>query len=758
MLHALIPHTPPRFPPPPAGHLIRPEEILVRYLLPFTVLVSRWSLVTAVLVGVCATTVSPTPASAQNAVGLSNQELLEDFNHFVNIANVELAAANAQALIERMMSPEEFVGLIEDSPTMAQRWERSYRRAMLMPELEGYAAQLQGLYDTGRRARARDPQEIGRNISMLNGTNRQRWYARERLRHAHEYAVPQLLSVIQTSRDDLLKSEARRLLIDMQSDAVAPLSAALKGVDDPTKEIIASVLGGIGRDASLPYLYDLHASADSREVRDTAQRAIERIGGSFEDGRSVSAMYRSLGEQYYYNRGSLTVFEGEQHQLVWDFIPGVGLNPTPVRTEVFNATRAGQLAEMALEHDSNDPLALSLWLSSNFRRELDSPSGYENPAWDDSRRDTMYYAVASGSGPVQRILARALEDRDTRLARRAIEALGRSASGADLWAGLSDDRPLLDALGYPDRRVQYEAALAIGKAGPQQVFRGAERVVPILASAIRDASTRYAVVIANEPPRQQVLREIVEEMGYTAVAPARSLDEASSSIAETPGVDLVVADLPPGATLSLLDEVRRSSRLRATPALVLLDGMDRLRLESRFAGDQLTKLGRKGSKPEQVSAAIEQLVSAASGPPVSEAEAEAYAMAALDVLNNVAVGESQVLNVADASDALVAALKDTDGEIKLHVAQVLSRICKARVQQTLMDAALAASYSERVALLEAVTDSAKRCGNMLEKRHISRLIEVAESGTDAEATAAAALMGALNLPSHIVPMLFGSSE
>ena len=73
-----------------------------------------------------------------------------------------------------------------------------------------------------------------------------------------------------------------------------------------------------------------------------------------------------------------------------------------------------------------------------------------------------------------------------------------------------------------------------------------------------------------------------------------------------------------------------------------------------------------------------------------------------------------------------------------------------------MDAALAASSDERVALLAKVASSAKRNGNLLEPRHITALRDVVTGGEDAEATAAAALMGALNLPNaELVPLILG---
>src|SRR5690606_35111170 len=125
-----------------------------------------------------------------------------------------------------------------------------------------------------------------------------------------------------------------------------------------------------------------------------------------------------------------------------------------------------------------------------------------------------YFAVISGPETTQPVLGRALDDRDTQLARRAIAAIEKTAGGVTLWTG-ADRAPLLEALRYPSRRVQYEAALAIGAAQPRSTFEGSERVVPILASAIRDASELFAVVVSNVAEDRPRLAQVLRDQGYT---------------------------------------------------------------------------------------------------------------------------------------------------------------------------------------------------------------------------------------------------
>ncbi|MEC9372340.1 MAG: HEAT repeat domain-containing protein [Planctomycetota bacterium] len=694
----------------------------------------------------------PAPAAMaqfgeQDPANMSNEQLLEDFIYYVYINQVELAEAHANALLQRGMTPQQFVGMIEDSAKLRRRFDEGIRQAMFKPGLEDVAAQLTQLFEEGKRARARDPEEISRNIRLLTENPRARMLARERLMFASEYALPQLLQVLLERQNPALEGHVEQLLVEMGGDAVMPLCAAVTEVDEATQERIARILGQIQYSSALPYLYDVARSSSSQGVRQATTRAIALIQrADMNTNVSVAEQYWRLGEQYYDESLSLTRFPREDHQLLWTFNQGIGLYATPVRTEVFHEARAMELAERAMEDDQNHEGAASLWLAANFSREIDAPEGYTNPAYD-RPRGALYYAVAAGSEPTQRVLARALEDQDTPLARRVIEALTLGAGGKGLWEGLGAERPLLDALSYPDRRVQYEAALAIGRAAPRESFEGSDRVTPILASAVRDASARYAIALADTPQRQQELFAALEDAGYEVLQSGGSLSDVQAAIAETAGVDMIVLDLPRSRAEETLNAIRGNAKLRVTPVLALLDQLAWNDLWPRFEFEELTDIRREGIDSRQMVAAIEQLSERATGPAVTEGEAEQYASRALDVLRDLAISRNPVFLVGDAAPALITAMEEASREIRSQIADVLARVDMKRAQVALMDAALDYDAEERVEMLEKVAESAKLFGNMLDDRQVRDLLALAEAAdSDLEATAAAALIGVLNLP------------
>jgi len=700
------------------------------------------------------------PASAQDAADVSDLQLLEDFIFYVNIANIDLARANAQALLDRNIDPKRFLAMVEDSATLEDRFDRAYRRALMFGELEDSASQVYRLYEDGRLARARDPNEIARNIAMLTGTPRGQILARERLAAAGEYAVPQLLDVLVQRRNPMLEAEVIRQLVRMGRQSVVPLSVALNGLDETTQEVVVRILTELRYPAALPYVTELARSTPNPVVREGAERAIQALGGSTNQAVSVAGLYRSLADDYYSEPKALTSFPGEEYQLLWSFDPALGLQPAAILTPVFHEAMAMGLTERALRLDPSDQSTIALWIAANFSRELDQPADYDNPAYPEGeRREAMYYAVAAGAATTQRVLARALESRDTKLARLAIEALSRSAGGQGLVG--SNEKALVRALSYPDRRVRYEAAIAIGRAHPRESFEGSETVVPILASVIRDAGTRYAVVLASNIEQQQVIRAELEGLGYTVLPPGFTLNDTLNSIAEVAGVDLLVTDLTTESTIEAIDQARRTARLQATPILALMSAAGYAQHSAQFESDSLTALARQGVSPDQLRSGVEQLVANASGEPITEEEAERYALDALDVLHDIAVGTGGggrgVFDVSDAAVPLIGALDETGGDVRARVADVLSYIGQQRVQVALMDAVMTADEGERLPLMGQMTDSAKRFGNLLEERQVRWLVERADSPDEDEATAAAALMGALQLPNdRIVPLILGA--
>lgn len=693
------------------------------------------------------------PASAPASDRPTDAAVLANFLHFVMIDNHDLAESFGTELLSRGLSPADLVKLIEAGDT--DRFLSITRRAARVNRLEPVANALLATHQTGLLGRARDAAEITRNIELLTGNLRGKLLARDRLVAAGEYAVPQLLAALLDRTNLARAAEVRQVLIALGRQSVVPLGTALLGLTPPDQQIVAEVLGQIPYRTSLPYLADLVQSTDVPAVRAAAQRAIDTLGSVDAD---PAGLYQRQAEGYFSERREVTSFPGETHQLLWSFDPRAGLAMTAIRTEVFHEAMAMRLTERAMRLQSTTGGAqadtMALWVASNYVRELSSPQGYENPAYPATRRGADYFGVAAGPQVAQLVLARALDVRNTPLARRALAAVERTAGVEAL--NVAGRRPLLDALDYPNQRVRIEAALAIAAASPSTAFPGSDRVVPTLASAIRGEAAQYAVVLTGEAELYQRLRGMFEAQGYTVLPQGRTFADVSGPISEAPGVELiVVAETSADRAIAAIDAARAGTKTTATPALVLTSPEGYIDLTRRFDGDASVAVRQLAAGDEAAAKAATDVVLAAAGGPITGDEARAYRDRSLAALRDLAVSGSSVLAVGDAAPALIGALEAAeDDQTRTGVADILSRVNQARAQRAVMDAGLAAEGDVRAALFEAVAASAKRFGGQLEERQVARLLELANQGGDAEAASAAALMGALNLPNgNLLPMV-----
>lgn len=725
-------------------------------------------------------------AYAQTGEPRDNTTLLRDFIHYSRIARADLANSNGQALLDQLVPPwgtgtmtlPEFVRLVDASGEFA-RFDETARRGQRFVDLQGVSTRLLRAYEAGKLEQARDPAEVFRSVSLLAGNSRQRAVGRERLITAGEYAMPQLLEVFRTrdgsdirytdqereldlrvTVDGVLRTEVETTIKLMGRQALAPLQAALWRLEPALQEQFVGMLGDIPVRTSIPYLYDLHASTQSPAVRAACERAIAKLDGSVLADAPVATFYEVLAKAYYDGQDSLVSFPGEETQLVWNYDPQIGLTPVPIDSRVFHQAMAMRLTERALQINPQSRSALALWLASNFMREIQTPAGYANPLYPTSRPDAMFYAVAAGPAACQRVLAMALDSRSAPLARQAIAALGRTAGATALASGEFGRQPLLEALRFANRRVQYEAALVLAKAGPREPFAGAERVVPILAGIVGEAGSKFAVVISRDSERRNAMADQLRRLGYSVLAPASSLGELDGDIAAAPSIELVYAALPTGSTAALLDEVRERSKLVTTPVVAVADPDAQAELAPRFGRDATIAFIREGLTAVQFERAVQQVVLNATGGEISLEDAFLYQEKALAALRDIAVSNSPVYNLLDAAMPLSRAIEGTGGAVRLKIAEVLSYMNDRRVQTALFDAALASSETEVVDMLGHVAGSARRFGNLLADRQVRRLLEMAAAGgPDARSNAVASLLGALNLEgNHLLPLILNSAS
>lgn len=672
------------------------------------------------------------------------QELLNDFTHYAMVGHVELATAYAQALIDSGISNADLAILLDEGKVTVKRFEDAIARAHMVAELEAVAAELERRVEQGRLDLARDPKRIDQAIAMLTGNQRQKMLGRDRLIAAKEYAVPALLRQITEGRDEQLKLACQSTLEQIGRPAVGPLCEALPHLTGVSQRIICDVLGTIKYPSAAPYLREVMLNEKTEgPAREAAGRAFRAVGGV---DASLSTLYANLAREYFNGNESLICFPNEPLNNVWSYSNITGLSPTPVSTTIYSEVMAMRTASRALRADRANSAAIDVFVAANLKRENDLPEGESDPVYGASPYTPEFYATVFGTQTCLNVLAMGIDRLDTPLVRDAISALAKTTGGANLFSRGQGRSPLLEALTYPDRRVQYEAALTLGAALPQQPFAGDYTVVPILASAVRMGNKSLALVIAdNDEDRNNHVAQL-EKIGFDIAAAGPNLSVLHGDIAKAIGVDLVVLRVrTPDEAQQTVAALRTLPKAAAAPVVVIASSVDVQTLRNTFRDDVRVMIARAGINDEQFNASIEQVMKSASGGRMSEAEAEEYAIRALAALRDIAISRNPAFRVGDAESALTDALKSRSGGVRLLVADILALIDTDAVQRTLFDAALAAQNDEQIELLRRVADSVRLNGDRAEKRHVDALVALIGKSSGDLADAAAIVHGALNL-------------
>lgn len=674
-------------------------------------------------------------------------ELLTEFIFYAKVAQIELAVANGQALLDAGLSNAELAVLLDEkSKESPKRFDEAVARAQRVPELESIASELARRVEEGRRDLGRDPKRIDEAINMLVGTQRARLLGRARLLAAGEHAVPGLLKQITEGRNEQLKLACQDMLEQIGREAVQPLCEALLNLTGQSQRTVCDILGTIRHPNAAPYLRELaldeKADGPSREA---AARAFRSVGG--EESMNLSMQYADLARQYFDENESLIAYPLEASNNIWSYDQFTGLRPTPVPTAIFSEVMATRVSNHAIKIDPTNTTALSLFVAANLKRENDLPEGASDPIYGDSKYTPEFYATVFGTQTCLDVLGLALDKVDTQLVRDAIAALSRTTGGGNLFARGKGRSPLLEALSYPDRRVQYEAALTLGRALPQEKFTGDASVVPILSSAVRMGNKSLVLLVADDLENRRQAGSQLESMAFDVVGSGGNVMEVQPDIVRAVGVDLIVVRMRGAEDAKhVVKALRAIPKTSAAPVLIIASATDMGGLKADYRGDHRVNVGRAGVTPAQFTEAVDVVMKSGAGGRITEAEAEEYAIRSLGVLRDVAISRSPAYTIVDAVPALIDALDTRTGGTRMLVADILALIDNDNAQRKLFDVALAATGDEQVELLQRVADSVRIWGDHAEPRHIKALVALVANSSGATAEAAATVHGALNLP------------
>ena len=671
--------------------------------------------------------------SAQAAASL--QKSLGDFVHYVLIGKPDIAQAAAEGVLGASVSDAALASLVDEGE-LAERLDRAVSRSRSMGEVSDFATRIASRVEEGRKALARDPRRIADAIGMLGGTQRQKMLAEDRLVAAGEYAAPQLLAALATTNDPAVELAVSRRLAGLKRYAVLPLAMSLRDLDAATQRKVVGILTEISWPTAIPFILEV-ASAEGTpvDVKAACDVAFTQLGGTSD---SVSAQFEALARKFFDREDSLIPYPADAVNNLWSFERSTGLQADAVATSVFCDEMAMAMARRALAADSSNGAALALYVAADLRREntLGSDAGA-------SRYSPQFFATAAGASVCSDVLALAIDSRDTALVRDAIAVLA-DVAGAGRMTAAGGRNPLVESLGYSDRRVRLDAAIAIANAGPSSTFDSHFLVVPTLASALGERGQPRAAVLGGMNEDRSAIAGQLSAAGFDVVANGDGFDALANDVVRANGVDLVVVRGAADELAAAVGRVRASGLTSACPVLAIANAPEETAARRAFDGDMSVLVWTEGSTSESFRNAAGMIVSRMSGSAIDESEAAEYAARAAMALNAIAVGRSQVFNLADAQPALLRALADAQGGLRMMVAGVLAEYASADAQRALIDAAIDANGDEQVMLCDYAALAARKAGAAASDRQLSALRALISSSEGATADAAGRLYGSLD--------------
>jgi len=679
-------------------------------------------------------------------------KLWEYLLHYIELARADLAKNYTEAILESGAKPRELYLLTTKTPN----WRERLTRGSQLPGMKDTIAKVRKMIETGYEAERTDPQQISNSIKMLGKSMTGYELAIRRLRSSGEYAMPQLIQTLQNPKaDKLLKERIVAMLSKMGKGSVRPMAVALKCKNPNVQAWLAKSLAQIGYPHATPQLKELmEDKATLADTKKVAKAALFACGGKVAMKKPLAELYYELAESYYYRRESILPDSRYPKANVWYWKKGLGLTYKQVPRQIFCDVYAMRYAAKALERNPKFYPAVSLWLAANLKRQSNLSPGQKDPTRAPGEPSADYYALASPAKYLQHVLARALRDHDSAVAIGAIKALRKTAGAKSLILSVSGGtQPLVKAMSYPDRNVQFLAALALANALPSKHFTDDHVVMRLLSKALRQQGLKRVLLMAAGEGKN-ALKDKIRAAGFEIIDEP-DLSKAMAAVKTSAGVDVTVI-----AGISDPQEViitfRRNSSFVTMPIVLVGKGPKLAELAHK---DGRTILMAPAGNPAD---ALAEALKLGAGVVITPAKATEWAVRAAEAIRLLGITGNKVLDISLTRKALLEALGDKRAKVQVAAAGALATMQDPKAQRGV--AALAtddkASEAVRIRAFGALSESIRRFGNELTDELTQAVLGVVRGdGSPELKNTAAQALGAMNLPSEkIISLIVPQAE
>jgi CheY-like chemotaxis protein len=663
----------------------------------------------------------------------------------LEVGRYDLAAGHIHALLDYKPTDAELVKLADQVGVAAFLRLRNTLKWFDDPKANQRAvndvdALIKRVTGAVQRVRG-DPKRIQELIQTLLASPEEYAYAFKELYRSGAVVVPYLLDALSTAqpaeRATLLKA-----LRDLGPDTLPPIVAALDSNDAGLQLDLLDVLRSRAAVSAAPNLWFLAASPQVRD--DVRKKAADLLSyllntPAYRLPPAKAALTQEAEKCYNHevkfpDPAAVVVWRWDGKRVVEGW-PGARTVPASRAEEYWGL----KYADQALTLDPAYAPAQVVWLSLALEKAQQA-AGLATPL--DKAAPAVHDVLGSVSGSlVNAILERALRDNRIPVILAAVRDLGERHDVAASRPLTRGTPPLIRALYYPDRRVQFAAAEALVGIPNSAGSLVTNRVVQVLKRALaagpgapntavlpkvlvgyfsEDQATRVAAAVTAagfEPVKANTGRAVLQRLGQAADIDLVLLDEALPD----PGLGSLVAQLRADVNVGLVP-------------VVLTAGPDREEAVRRYV-ERLPSLlvvpATVLDEPRQFKTLLRSRIAEPGGPSLPPEEMKDHARRAVATLARLARGEPPGYDVRPASSVVLSALRaptPLPPEGQRDAAVVAARLPGAEPQQVLADVVLDGkrALSVRVGAGEQLVRHIQTHGPLLTAAHVRDLTALSD--------------------------------
>jgi len=328
-----------------------------------------------------------------------------------------------------------------------------------------------------------------------------------------------------------------------------------------------------------------------------------------------------------------------------------------------------------------------------------------------------------------------------------LQALAQTGSARLLKAIEGRPAPVVAALNYPDARVQFAAASTILTWDPATSFRGASRVIEVLARALSDSGKPHGVAIDANEQRATSMSSALIEMGFEPET-APTGQDGFKIAAERGDVALLLieANIARWELAQTIANLRSDARTAFIPIVIYGDDKLRTRIERLAESYPRIRFVLKISDSTVMAKQVAAFLRTANADAITQPQRVAMRQAALAWLTQLADRrQASLFDLKPAENTLLTATNEEElGESALFV---LGAIATPSAQVKLFEVGTAVSRSVpvRERALAQLAAHMQRHGVLLTESQVDEFRKSARQETDPTLqTAFAATLGSLN--------------